>query len=290
MHEPGDLTINGNLATWDTGLTNYVYLPSHPKGHPIDLNGTYTVRVVVEDQNGETAEDRVTVTVANVIPNAWGGLVKSKDQRVSLNVPEQAIMDSFRLISIQQTKDKEVTQGISHPVIGDIYEVREAGEQFTKETTLTIVYDKETLNAKDTSYLNIFGYNKKKKSWELLPSTKHEGKEVISARIRKLHSYYALMVSDTESKIAMTKQPDKASEEPSIASSLGAYFFVRDSFEESLGEWSNRNNEVGASVVLDSKATFDGTQALKITNINAGGNFAVNAIKRSFDARQYPDR
>ncbi|NOX92711.1 MAG: hypothetical protein GXP18_09770, partial [Gammaproteobacteria bacterium] len=30
-----DITIHGNLATWDTGLKNYVYLPSHPADHPV---------------------------------------------------------------------------------------------------------------------------------------------------------------------------------------------------------------------------------------------------------------
>src|SRR5205823_3278065 len=104
IDDSGDHTIQGNLATWDTGLKNYVYLPSHPRDHPINLKGTYTIRLVVTGKDGKEVEDRTTVTVADVIPNALGGQATSKDGRVVLTVPAQAIKDAFRLISFENTQ------------------------------------------------------------------------------------------------------------------------------------------------------------------------------------------
>ncbi|MDY6853597.1 MAG: hypothetical protein SWO11_02650 [Thermodesulfobacteriota bacterium] len=73
----------------------------------------------------------------------------------------------------------------------------------------------------------------------------------------------------------------------SLVSSNGHYL-ARNTFEEGLAEWSNRDNEVGATVTLDNSATFDKTHAAKITNTHVGGNFAVNVITMPFDAKEYP--
>ena len=106
LYLSADLSIEGNLGTWDTGLKNYVYLPTHPEDHPIDLKGTYTIRLVVSGVDGSTVEDRVTVYVANVIPNAWGGQVISPDQQVKLSISEQSMTAPFRLILIQSTNQE----------------------------------------------------------------------------------------------------------------------------------------------------------------------------------------
>jgi hypothetical protein len=63
---------------------------------------------------------------------------------------------------------------------------------------------------------------------------------------------------------------------------------VRDTFEDGVGDWSNRDGEVGATIALDNAATFDGTRCLKITDGNGGGNFAVNVRKTPFDVREFP--
>jgi len=60
-----------------------------------NLSGVYTLRLVVSGKDGALAEDRVTVEVGGVIPNAWGATVKSGDGRVALNVPEQAYQGLF---------------------------------------------------------------------------------------------------------------------------------------------------------------------------------------------------
>ena len=290
LNDSLDITIYGNLATWDTGLTNYVYLPSHPKDHPVDLNGTYTIRLVVTGKDGRKVEDRVTVIAANVIPNAWGGIVRSKDDKAVLTVPEQAIMDSFRLITMQPTDDAPDNSISGRGLIGKVFEIREPGERFTKEAELRIVFSMGDLNGTDPNRLGIYGYNAEGKSWEYQRSIRREGENAIFTTLRKLHPYYALMTSETMTE-GSALEPESVKENDlkkvSIYNVNGPYL-VRNSFEHDLGEWSNRDNEVGAEVALDDTATFDGSKALKITNTNIGGNFAVNVITTSFDARDYP--
>jgi len=65
-------------------------------------------------------------------------------------------------------------------------------------------------------------------------------------------------------------------------------FLIKEDFEQGTGDWSNRDGDVGATVTLDKTATFDRTQALKITNSNGDGNFAVNVGVPTFDSREYP--
>jgi RHS repeat-associated protein len=285
-----DLTIHGNLATWDTGLENYVYLPSHPKDHPINLKGTYTIRLVVTGNDGSSVEDRVTVDVANVIPNAIGGNVRGKDGKVVLFVPEQAIMDSFRLILIKPTENELVDSPPERQVIGNIYEVKELGEQFTKEALLQIAYLKEELGDKDLNRLGIYGYNSKTKKWEYLDSTRDEHANVVFAKVRKLHAYYALMTSDLtgEGSVLEPALQERSHIQQVSTVPFHGHNLVRNTFEDGLGEWSNRDNEVGATVTLDNTATFDETHAVKITNAHVGGNFAVNVITTPFDVREYP--
>ena len=290
LDDASDLTLHGNLATWDTGLKNYVYLPSHPQDHPIDLKGTYTIRLVVTGNDGSTIEDRVTVNVANVIPNAWGGQVTSKDGRVVLTVPEQAIMDSFRLILIEAAKNERFSSPSERQVVGNIYKVREPGEQFTKEATLQIAYHKEETGDTIPNRLGIYGYNSKTKAWVYLYSKRDESRNTVIAKVRKLHPYYALMTSDLTGEGSVL---EPALQERSLIQQVSTVPFhghnlVRNTFEDGLGEWTNRDNKVGATVTLDNTATFDETHAVKISNTHVGGNFAVNVITTPFDVRKYP--
>ncbi|MDR4484686.1 MAG: RHS repeat-associated core domain-containing protein [Nitrospirales bacterium] len=286
-----NLTIHGNLATWDTGLKNYVYLPSHPKDHPTDLKGTYTLRLVVTGEDGSTVEDRVTVDVANVIPNAWGGRVISPDEKVVLTVPEQALRDSFRLILIHSVATSTLSLPEGRTLLGSVYEARESGERFTKSVELRMAYTSAGIGQTDPEQVGIFGYDEKMGEWEYLTSyRKDEDDQAIFTDIQHLHSHYALMASllpSEGSSIRLPAEPDSPVHQVSLGTSRGHYL-VRNTFEDGLDEWVNRDSDVGGEVLLDDQATFDGTNALKISNVNAGGNFAVTVRTTSFDARAYP--
>jgi RHS repeat-associated protein len=285
-----DLTIHGNLGTWDTGLKNYVYLPSHPKDHPIDLKGTYTIRLLVTGDDGAMAEDRVTVDVANVIPNAWGGRATSEDGRVVLTVPEQAIMDSFRLILIDPAQKQPIDSPSKRQIIGNAYRVREPGEQFTKEALMQIAYQKEETDHVSLEKLGIYGYDSKSKTWEYLDSTRDAQNNLVFAKVRKLHDCYALMTSDVtgEGSVEAPGLGKTALIQQASANSGYSHILVKNTFEDGLGEWSNRDYEVGATVTLDDSVTYDGTKALKVSNTHVGGNFALNVVTTPFNAKAYP--
>ncbi len=291
LADSADISIKGNLATWDTGLKNYVYLPSHPRDHPIDLKGTYTVRLVVRGKDGSTVEDRVTVDVANVIPNAWGGQSVSKDGKVTLEVPEQALWDTFRLISISAAGKAPAFDLPGRRRIGAIYATGEAGERFTKPAVLKMVFtDGDVEATRVLEQLGIYAYAGDKGQWEYLQSYRQEDAKAVFSPVRKLPRFLALATSElTGEGSALVTEDAAANRHVALTTpAANGRNIVENSFEGTTGHWSNRDNEAGAEVALDTTATFDGSQALKITNREAGGNFAVNVFSSPFDAREYP--
>src|SRR4029078_2633744 len=120
--------VRGNLATWDTGLKDYVYLPTYPQDHPIDLKGTYTIRLRVTGTDGSIAEDRVTLFVAHVVSNAWGGTVTSSDSGIRLIVPEHSLRQAFRLIGFEAAETLIPKPPEHLRPVGSVYRTYEAGE------------------------------------------------------------------------------------------------------------------------------------------------------------------
>lgn len=96
----GDIDIRGNLATWNTGLKEWVHLPWHPAEDPTDFNGIYTIRLVVEGKDGMTVEDRVTCEVGRVIAQCLPGTAVSPDGLVTMSFPEQSLTEPFRVYTI----------------------------------------------------------------------------------------------------------------------------------------------------------------------------------------------
>ena len=289
-----DITIHGNLATWDTGLKSYVYLPDYPPDHPMDLNGVYTLRLVVTGENGETAEDRTTIEVGEAISNAWGGVAKSKDKKATINVNEQSLTDTFRVISI---KPVEEAPGVSvdnkRKLVGKVYEFREAGEKFTKDAIVKIGYSEKALKTLDRNRLGIYGYNQQKKEWIYLKSTRNEKEKKLAAVVRELSPYYAIFASAQKGEGSVAEKLASAATRSEQSKTLRAaddnkMYLVRDAFEDGMGEWSNRDGDVGAEVKRDNTATSDGTYCLKLANTNDGGNFASNIRRTPFDTREYP--
>jgi hypothetical protein len=285
-----DMTVHGNLATWDTGLKSYVYLPYYPPDHAMDLNGKYTLRLVAMGKNGEVAEDRVTVDVGEAIPNAWGGVVRSRDNRVTLTIPEQSLMDSFRLISIKPAENAPVVSSPERKVIGEIYEFREDGEKFPKGSILEMQLPQKELSSMNPDKVGIYAYDPQKKVWKYLESSRRQGVNAFYAKVKELRPYYTLMASDKSVEWSTSEKPVADYKSAQASSLLGTneHYLVRDTFEESMGGWSNRDGEVGAILSLDDTATYDGTRCLKITNTNGGGNFAVNILETPFDVRRQP--
>jgi PKD repeat protein len=286
LYESADMTIVGNLGNWDTGLKEYVYLPSYPRHHPTDLRGTHTLRLIVEGVDGTTVEDRVTVQVANVVPNAWGGQVTSHDGRFVLTVPEHALMDSFRLV-LAEPADMSAPRGKSF--VGRAYAVREPGERFSQPSALEMHVADSDVAGLEPGRLAIHGYSAVHKRWERLDTVRRPGDRVLKANVRTLHAYYAVMASD-QALAATAVEPTEGLRpgRRAMPKAVDTPHLVRNDFERDVGEWSNRHGEFGATLSLDASAARDGTKALKLRNANGGGSFAVNVIREPFDAREFP--
>jgi len=291
LYQSADLSIEGNLSTWDTGLKNYVYLPTHPPDHPVDFKGTYTVRLVVTSSDGQMVEDRVILHVGNVIPNAWGGIVESPDKQVRIRVPEQAITAPFRLMLIQATEEAPNMSEHDGRFVTPVYEVKEVNEQFTKQAILE-------MNVSNMNYLDagldrmaIYGYDFNDQVWSVLPSFYRSDRQSLTTNITHLHAYYVVMSHDSRGGGTQLAPPEFLGSQfqtVKVSSPISMHYLVKNHFENGIGEWSNRDGEFGGFVSLDDESTFDGTNALKIVNAKAGGNFAVNVKSTPFDVREFP--
>jgi len=285
----GDTTLYGNLGNWDTGLKEYVYMPTYPPDHPVNLNGVYTLRLVVTGKDGALAEDRVTVEVGGVIPNAWGATVRSADGKVALTVPEQAIRDSFRVISVKPIDGPGAAIPPDSKLVGTIYQFREPAESFTKDTVLEMKYSLADLHGVTSDRLGIYAYDSVNGVWQHLPTQRKEAEQTLVTQIRGFpqgQAYFAILA--TESHLGSTiYEPPPASPEPQQAPDNGGVLTL-DTFELDTGEWSSRDGDDGAAVSIDNALSLDGTRALRLTDVSGGGNFAVNARRTPFDAWEYP--
>lgn len=292
LDDSADTTIIGNLGNWDTGLKNYVHLPSYPPDHPIDLNGVYTLRLVVIGKNGEIAEDRVTVEVGRVIARVLPGIAISADKKVIMKFPELSIMKSFRIFTIKHAKEFP-TIPPEYKLVSNVYEFREPGEKFTKNVTLEMEYSANDFGNLDIKTLGIYTYDWEKQHWKYLKSQRkiEENKVVIQLQgITPKRAYYCILASPhpQEGSDIYHESPSDLDEILNEQERSNSNFLRCDTFEDGMGEWSNRDGEVGALVSRDNTATIDGGYCIKLTNKNFGGNFASTVRYTPFDAREYP--
>ncbi len=159
----GDQTLHGNLATWKTGLSNYVY-----GEHPVDLNGIYTVRLLVFGKDGKKIEDRITIEVGRVISIVYGGVVESKDKKVILSIPEQAIESSFKVFGIKPVLDKDISISSCYRLVSKIYTIRPQGEKFIENAALKIKYSDSDIKSLDEKKLGLYSYNPYTSKWEYM--------------------------------------------------------------------------------------------------------------------------
>ncbi|HRT93812.1 MAG TPA: Ig-like domain-containing protein [Planctomycetota bacterium] len=202
---------SGNLGDWDTGLTSYVYGRQRE-----NLNGVYTLRLVVEDQMGRTAEARVVVTVAREITRETGGIAESCDCKAFLTVPPGATVAPFLLVSIQPI-DPERTPApmeIKLPrdlsLVGKVYEFQPPALKLMKPATFRLLFDDVDLiqKAADGSLrkpllggLGIYEYQAVEEVWRRLPNCKiTPGAKEVRADIKEVTRYvafYAVMADVT---------------------------------------------------------------------------------------------
>ena len=287
----------GNLATWDTGLKNFPTW-NHPPGHPVDLNGVYTIRLRVMGRNGGVAEDTKTVEIGRVVTMSYGGMAVSADDKVRLRIPEHGLISThFRIIAIKPVEEVEIELPPGYILRGKLYEFRPAGEIFTKDALLEMDYGSQEAGPVNEGMIGIYAYNRKSKSWELIPRRIDAEAKTVTAGLRGFHetgAYFAVLEKTGMSE-PLQLYPFSAGEgggEPLLKDSTriageDLRYLSRDTFGGSFGEWEERDYPVGASLSLDNEATPDGTYCLKLANGYPGGSFASTVRSTPFDAGEY---
>jgi len=287
----GTLDIRGNLATWNVGLRNWEHLPWHPTEDSTDLNGVYTIRLVVEGTDGQTVEDRVTCEVGRVIAQCLPGEAVSSDGRVTMQFPEQALTAPFRVYTIlplESVGEAAPPAPAGCEVIGPAYRIREPGDRFAKDVTLAFAPGTAELIGQDAKHVGICRYDIAARKWLWLDTVHAADAGRFSTVLTELptpEAIYGLVIDPSSTR--RSHAPTLAAQlEPLKPAAPGV--LVRDTFEDGLGRWKSRDRLVGSSISRDNQVTPDGTYCLQIVNDSFGGSFSCTVLDQPFDIREYP--
>ena len=285
-----DAHLYGNLADWKVGLKNWSHFPCNPPEDTTDLNGIYTLRLVVTGKNGQQVEDRVTVEVGRVIAQALPGIAVSTDKRVTMRFPEHSLTQPFRIYTVipfSELDEKAPPPCEGCDMIGEVYRIREPGDRFIKDVTLEFSVSDSDLSGRVATNIGIVQYDPMKKRWNHL-ETRYDklGNHFITTLVElpKHKAIYALVYKKGT---RLSKALEQVVDEEEAIEPVSPGVLVNNDFEKDLGTFKARDRFVGAGLSRDNSATPDGSYALKLTNINHGGNFSSTVIDQPFDLRAY---
>jgi RHS repeat-associated protein len=284
----GDLDIRGNLATWNTGLKNWVHLPWHPPEDTTDLNGIYTLRLVAVGKDGQTQEDRVTVTVGRAIAQALPGEALSPDGRVRMRFRAQSLTRPFRVYAILPVEPGGIRVPLSPRQLSSAYEITPGGDRFIKDVALEFVLDSHQSVALDAATVGIAQSSTDGGEWKWLPteSAGSAGGRVFRTTISELPAPRAIYTLGIRPAGVPAPAPARLDAPPASLQGKGG-ILVFDTFEKGFGAWKSGDRFVGAILERDNQATPDGSYALQLTNPSASGNFSVSVLGTPFDAARY---
>jgi RHS repeat-associated protein len=283
----GDMDLRGNLATWNTGLKNWVHLPWHPASDPTDFNGIYTIRLLVEGMDGEQVEDRFTATVGRVIAQCLPGLARSPDGRVTLQFPEQALMQAFRVYSILPvTVDLPAPEGV---LLSEIYEIREPGEQWIKSAQLSFEVGQAAGDEEDPDAVAICYFDFDSGRWRALSCarSRDERGALVTGSLSQLASSRALyaLVRHHDFHSPEKERVASGAERLDLEGARSGETLVFNSFEVGLGQWTSRDLHVGASLSLEPRDP--GGTCCRLTNVDSPSNFSATILSSPFDVRDF---
>jgi len=188
---PGVRTIYGNLATWH--VTDVPYQLTG--GLPI---GTYTIRLRVYDQDNNYKEDTVKTEVARLVRSYSNNRINSNDGLVSFYLPSKATADTHELFTVKEV-DHSIAPSVDDPeltLVGNIYEIRPADYEFTKDCTLEMYYTDEQLGGIDENSLKIYRWNPISQRWVIVPAELDIVNNVLTtilAEFNEFEVYYTVM-------------------------------------------------------------------------------------------------
>lgn len=265
----------------------------------MDLNGTYTLRLVVTNSKGVAAEDRITLSVGRVISNIFGGTAKDSAGEVFLEVPEHALDNPFRVMCVDRASAiKGIKYKKGQRLVGAIYEIRPQGEVFTRDSRLSIKLP-EDVSMLTEMPIGIYAYNTEKEEWEYFPGTLDKEKGVISADLRGIpegRGLFAILEDGNaaaDKVIAGLSSVNYNDRAKAVYSSAGQVkdeeTLISYDFEDgNTAGWSSRNGHAGAKLELEDRGSWLNKKALKLVDSSGGGSFASTIISEPFDAKEYP--
>ncbi|MBW2740860.1 MAG: RHS repeat-associated core domain-containing protein, partial [Deltaproteobacteria bacterium] len=286
----GDLDLKGNLATWNTGLKNWVHLPWHPTEDPTDFNGIYTIRLIVEGKDGKSVEDRVTCEVGRVIAQCLPCIAVSPDKTVTMRFPEQSLTQPFRIYTIlpfSNIGEDEPPLPKKGEFIGQVYRIREPGDQFIKDVSLEFAANIDELGKRKPKNVGIGCFDSARNEWNMLATVYDKESHVFKTTISKLHSPKAVYALIYNRKKTLSLPAPNSPKPPAPLKPVQAGVLVDNTLEKDMGTFKARDRIVGSTLSRDNKATPDGSYCLKFVNQNFGGNFSATILDRPFDVREY---
>ncbi|HVO33005.1 MAG TPA: FlgD immunoglobulin-like domain containing protein, partial [Elusimicrobiota bacterium] len=171
---PGQQTIYGNLASWETGLTPGEEYPPEDLFHPpadLGYSGRWTVRLNVDTTDGHQATDDVHVIIGRVVNNGTGGLIVSDDGQSTIQVPPLSLehdWDVFGLITATTTLPSKMPPLPANLVsVGPVYQVIPGSYQFAKPTTFSIALSTWATPI-DPSKVGFYQYDEDTGRWDVL--------------------------------------------------------------------------------------------------------------------------
>ncbi|ETR73942.1 MAG: hypothetical protein OMM_00580 [Candidatus Magnetoglobus multicellularis str. Araruama] len=200
-------TVYGNLATWHT--TQRVGTATGNESYYIPM-GTYTIRLTVFDQLGNSKQDSTVVEMAHLV-GRWGGSLISNDGMVKLHFPHNPISDDYDLFSITAIPLNEAP-AIDDPHlirISQIYRIKPAGYQFLKSCTFEMYYMDEQIEGIDENTLKIYRWNPIIQQWIYVYADNKPETNALSCQLSKFNDYevyYAVMSDPPPAPILF--QPD----------------------------------------------------------------------------------
>lgn len=197
--------LKGNLATWDTGLSNYEH------GHHLaSLIGVYTVKLVVYDTKGNQKEDKVVIKAGCEVPNVYGGEVVSNDRVVKLKIEKHSFQRSFEVFSVEPINN-EIPIEKGYKLLSSIYEIEPPGVLFNFDAKLAFNI-KDCISKGIIQDVGIYAINPRTNGWQYLDSVIDTKNGSISASIKNLpypYAYYCVFQKNKKPDRPILEKPDK---------------------------------------------------------------------------------
>ncbi len=274
-------TIQGNLGNWDTGLKNYVYLPSYPTDHPVDLKGTYSVRLEVEGVSGAVVADTVVVAVGNVVPNALGGRLESSDGMVEVDVPAWAFDEAFRVITVEPQQSGGHSLPAGYERVGEVYEVAGVDLPLARPVDVKVIAPSGIIRPEEIVLLEWIPGVKK---WSIIgESVRVENNGITVAARTSLQTTYVLarpsgIAGDTQPIVASIQ---RSSTQQVLASPVWA------TFENGFDGIYNRDTRNRVKLSIDPATAKDGSNCLKVETPHTGLGGCLTFLDQPFDLHEF---